>query len=448
MIIGLTIKNFKGIREIVNLPLSRFHVLVGPNGAGKTSFLDAIDFVRDCLAQSPAAAVESRHIADFNDLTWMRQGGVIEIELWLELSDLLPASHEHVFHYRLAIRQDAKLGVCVDGEQLSQYAKSKLMTGELPDFAIRTKPRRLLGKTAKGTDFYAREKGTYQDSFNFGLDKLTLALTPPDEERYPSANAVRRFLMRGVRYIQLNSPAMRLPCPATRPTDLELDGTNLARVVGRLLGANGGLGPYWAEPDTPVARWADHLRYALPDLENIGWARRQADNAEYLLLRHANGLEAPSWVLSDGTLRMMALTIPAFLQPESAVYMVEEPENGVHPKALEIVLRSLSSIPDAQLLLATHSPFVVQQCGLAPLLCFSRDDEGTHITPGSSHPSLAAWDGSPDLGVPMTTVIPTQDGKMSSAERKATFLDRLATRPHIRAESWTRDELYSKPAAL
>ena len=399
MIVGLTIRNFKGIREIVDLPLSRFHVLVGPNGVGKSTFLDAIDFVRDCLARSPAAAVESRHIADFNDLTWLRQGGSIEIELWLDLSEVLPASSENLYHYRLAVRQDTKMGVCVEDEQLSQYSRSWLPAGKGLSFSTKVRPKRLLGKTAKGTDFYAREKGTYQDSFNFGLDKLTLALTPPDEERYPTANAVRRFLMQGVRYIQLNSPAMRLPSPVTRSADLELDGTNLARVVGRLLGANGGLGPYWAEPGTPVARWADHLRYALPDLQNIGWARRQADNAEFLLLRYANGLEAPSWLLSDGTLRVMALTIPAFLPAESAVYMVEEPENGVHPKALEIVLRSLSTIPGAQVLLATHSPFVVQQCGIPPLLCFSRNDDGTHITPGADHSALKKWDGMPELGI-------------------------------------------------
>lgn len=399
MIVGLSIRNYKGIRELRNLPLSSFHVLVGPNGVGKTTFLDAIDFVRDCLESGPASAVASRHVSDFNDLTWMRQGGVIEIELWLDLSATHPALAESLLNYRLAIRADSALGVCVGEELLRQYSKSWLPAGESLNFSAKVKPGRLLGKTAKGTDFYSREKGTYQDSFNFGLEKLTLGLTPPDEERYPTANAVRRFLMHGVRYIQLNSPAMRLPCSAIRPTDLELDGTNLARVVGRLIGANGGLGPYWAEPDSPVARWTEHLRYALSDLKQIGWARQQADNAEYLVLRYDNGFEAPSWVLSDGTLRMMALTIPAFLPPESALYLVEEPENGVHPKALEVILRSLSAIPGAQMILATHSPFVVQQCGVKPLLCFSHDEGGTRITPGAKHPMLAQWDGTPDIGI-------------------------------------------------
>jgi predicted ATPase len=399
MIVGLTLRNFKGIQSLNALPLSRFQVLVGPNGVGKTTVLDAIDFVRDCLAHGPGTAVESRGIADFNDLTWMRRGGSVEIEIWLDLSAELPLLSESLLQYRLAIRQDSRFGVCVADEVLRQYHRAGVARGGELRVSPPGRSKRLLGKTSTGTDVYSRERGNSQNSFNFGLDKLTLALTPPDEERYPTANAVRRFLMQGVRYIQLNSRAMRLPCSATRGTDLELDGINMARVVGRLLGTNYEPGPRWAEPGSAVSHWVEHLRYALPDLVNIGWDRRQADNAEFLVLRYQNGLDAPSWVLSDGTLRMLALTLPAFLPAESALYMVEEPENGVHPKALEIILRSLSAIPGGQMLIATHSPFVVQQCGVDSLLCFSRGADGTYIVPGPGHPMLLDWDGTPDLGI-------------------------------------------------
>jgi predicted ATPase len=393
MISYISIRNFKGIKELERLHLSDFHVLVGPNGAGKTTFLEAIDFVADCLKHGPVAAVEKRGVADFDDLTWHRQGGVVGFELWLDLAEYLPEQKGMILHYQLSVCKDDNRGVRVENELLSALSENADYSG----------PKILLGCKDNGTYFYMRyqeEDGlSYQDSFNFGSDRLALALTPPDDEKYPLANAVRRFLMQGVRYIQLDSQKMRIPCSVTRGTNLDLDGSNMARVVGKLMGGNGGCGPKWAVENSPVWLWAEHLRYALPELIAIGWNKRQADNAEFILLRYENGLELPGWLLSDGTLRMLALTLPAFLRAEPAVYMVEEPENGVHPKALEIILRSLSSIPDGQMLIATHSPFVVQQCGIEPLLCFSGSKNGVVILPGKEHPVLQEWDGTPDLGL-------------------------------------------------
>jgi len=393
MIIGISIKNFKAIRNLQILPMDRFHVLVGPNASGKSTFLDALEFVKDCLGNGPLHAVEAR-VPDFDDLTWMRNKGMIEIEIWLDIGDILNTQQEKLFNYRLVIRKDDKLGVCIHDEILKRYSKELSFSGNLFEFGEKVKPDILLGKRAGVVDFYQRETETYQDSFEFGSDKSALSLTPPDEKRYPCANAIKKLLMQGIRYIQLDNRKMRHPCPATRPSELEQDGSNLARVVGRLMGKSH-MG-HSGEPEI-LARWTDHLRYAIPDLKEIGWDKRRSDNAESIVLKYDNGLECPGWLVSDGTSRMLALTLIAFLPPSPGVYLIEEPENGVHPKALEIILRSLSTVPRSQVLLTTHSPFAVQHTGIEPLLCFSFEDSQTKVTAGPKHPLLMEWDGAPDL---------------------------------------------------
>ena len=222
MIASIKIRNYKAIKATRRIDLANFHVLVGPNGSGKTSFLDAIEFVRSCLVHGPLKAVEER-APEFRDLTFMRRGGPIEFDLTLQSIDRASEIFG-ALHYRLILVADEKLGVRVADELLEGARASS--AGD------RT---RLLGKTRTGKDFYGRESGTYADSFQFGRDKLALSMTPPDWERYPTGNAVKEFLGSGVRYIQLNSAAMRQPAQATRSTELDLDGTNLARVVGHLL---------------------------------------------------------------------------------------------------------------------------------------------------------------------------------------------------------------------
>jgi hypothetical protein len=332
----------------------------------------------------------------------MRKGGSIVIELWLDLGAILEFQKNNIIRYRLSVKKDEKLGICIDNEILNQYTNVGNKIEKFTKYKSVIKTKKLLGKNFQGNIFYRREHGRYTDVFVFYGNKSALANTPSDESRYPTGNAVKNFLLQGIKYIQLNSLAMRLPCPATRGTELELDGTNLARVVGQLLHTNrllNGLFSDTHEIENPIQRWIGHLRYALPTLNSIEWGKREADNAEYLVLKYENGLECPTWLASDGTLRMLALTLPAFLPPTAGIYMVEEPENGVHPKALEIILGSLSTIPDAQTLVATHSPFVVQQVGMEPLLCFSMDTEGVKITPGGRHPALKEWDGTPDIGI-------------------------------------------------
>ena len=46
----------------------------------------------------------------------------------------------------------------------------------------------------------------------------------------------------------------------------------------------------------------------------------------------------------------------AYLHGSDEIYLLEEPENGIHPLAVDCVFQSLRSVYGSQVLIATHSP--------------------------------------------------------------------------------------------
>jgi predicted ATPase len=134
-------------------------------------------------------------------------------------------------------------------------------------------------------------------------------------------------------------------------------------------------------------------------LAGINVVEREDDRHRYLVLCYGGGLKIPSWMVSDGTLRLLALTLPAYLPELEGVYLIEEPENGIHPRAVETLFQSLSSVYGAQILLATHSPVMLSVASLDQVLCFQKTESGaTDIVLGNEHPDLRQWQGDTNLG--------------------------------------------------
>lgn len=113
------------------------------------------------------------------------------------------------------------------------------------------------------------------------------------------------------------------------------------------------------------------------------------------MIDYTQGGAVPSWLVSDGTLRMIALTLITYLPDLSAsTYLIEEPENGIHPKALESVIQSLSAATNVQVLLATHSPLVLALLKPDQMLCFAKNPHGAaDVVSGSEHPAIKNWQG-------------------------------------------------------
>jgi hypothetical protein len=250
-------------------------------------------------------------------------------------------------------------------------------------------------KVRGGNDYFQTEllqgkrKG-WQYAFKLGTQKSALGNLPADETQFPATTWLRKLLVEGVQSIILNSLLIRKASPPGQGRGFRPDGSNLPWVIDDLIKKN----------PQRFKDWIAHLRTALPDIDGIRTVERQDDRHRYLLVKYVGGLEVPSWVVSDGTLRLLALTLPAYLADLKGIFLIEEPENGIHPRAAETVFQSLSSVYDAQILLASHSPVILGISKVEDVLCFAKTPEGaTDIVSGDMHPALSEWQGETNLGI-------------------------------------------------
>lgn len=244
--------------------------------------------------------------------------------------------------------------------------------------------------TEEGKAYIRSETTEWNFPLRPGPHKAALTLVPEEEERFPVSNWARKVLTEGVQVLALNSLAMRQPCSPIAPRTFQPDGSNMPLVVRELQDK--------ARPRYQA--WLKHVETVLPDLADLEVIERPEDRHLYLLVTYTSGLKVPSWLISDGTLRLLALTLLAYLPPADRIYLIEEPENGVHPRAMQAVFQSISSVYAEQVLLATHSPLLMGLAKPEQILCFARNPSGaTDIVNGKDHPALRDWRGQVDLGI-------------------------------------------------
>jgi predicted ATPase len=398
---------FRSLRY-VKQPLSRFHVLVGPNASGKTTFLDVPALLGRLVSDGLDAAIGER-TQNFSDLTWRRGGRNVELAIEARIPEeqrqrLAVQSYDTVrYEVQIGLSEINEVSILAEKVTLKITNTSLAVTQrELfpedkssPNSVLTAKgskgTRAVVNKVAGGNDsFYPETDTGFSPSFKLGPRKSALGNLPEDESQFPVSTWLKRTLTTGVQQIILNSLLIRKASPPGQMRGFKPDGSNLPWVISDL------------EERAPerFQDWIAHVRTALPELEGIRTVERADDKHRYLMLRYQGGIEVPSWMASDGTLRLLALTLPAYLPDFRGVYLIEEPENGIHPRAVETMFQSLSSVYDAQILLATHSPVILSVVEARDVLCFAKTPEGaTDIVPGDMHPSLKNWQGETNLGV-------------------------------------------------
>lgn len=391
----------------VSQPLGRFHVMIGPNASGKTTFLDGVGFLSDLMNEGLDGAV-SRRTLNFQDLLWQRpEAGQFGLAIELAIPHGLKPRLRNPEYSR--IRYEIEIGLDAASREYRIQAERATLISDLAGVEQHRAPAEpdtlllpwatnepvfvVLNKDVEGNDTFYPEIAvpagqSWNPAFRLGPRRSALAKMPEDESLFPVATWLRNVLAEGVQLLRLDSLQLRRASPPGRGPSLLPDGSNLPWVVAELERRH---------PER-IRGWLAHLKSAIPELEGIRVVERPDDKHRYLVLQYMGGLEVPSWMASDGTLRLLALTLLAYIPELQGILLIEEPENGIHPRAVETLFQSLSSVYDAQVLLATHSPIVLGIVQRELLLCFSRATDGsTNIVAGHEHPLLRDWNQEPNL---------------------------------------------------
>jgi len=387
------VKGYKCLRN-VRQPLEPFQILVGPNASGKSTLLDVIGFLRDLLLIGVEETVRKR-ARSLSELVWNQQGDSFELALECilprDLQEKRPPYKTARYEVRVGHNPKGSLAVTIENLWLiREKGAVNPRRQQVVSEPRRHSPkgwRKVMSRNPEGRIYIRSETTDWNFSLRPAMGKVGLSVIP-EEERFEAALWVRQLLEKGVQTLTLQSQQMRRPCPPDAPAEFQPDGSNLPIAI-----------KYLHADQTLSKRWLAHVQTVLPDLKDIVVKEREEDRYHYIEVHTQTGLSIPSWLLSDGTLRFLALTLIAYLPTSGTVYLIEEPENGIHPRAIESVYQSLSSVYDAQILCATHSPILLNIVEPRQLLCFIRDESGaTNIVRGDQHPKLKRWQKEVSLG--------------------------------------------------
>ena len=388
MLTRIEIDGFKTFERFA-LDLQPFSAIVGPNASGKSNLFDAIRFLA-LLAQHDVRTAMQGVRGQPEELFRRTEEGVAE-RMSFAVEVLLDAEGRDGFGTIFAIgarrlRYEIELRLRLDPTGQAQNVVVAFEScSAIPkrDEKIATLAAALPYSRRK-TSFIETEHGTHgHQAFVVRQDGLTNDGKTPKRGnplRLPAMEASRtalstittaefrhlyalRSLFTSTRFLEINPQAARRPSDRLEEKSLRSDASNLAAVLAHLRDETG----TDDRPNGVISDISIDLSSLIPNVRTVEvFTEPHAKEYSFDVVM-SDRLQFSARVISDGTLRLLALLAILNDPKRRGILCFEEPENGVHEgriPALIDLLRAAGSHSDDgplfQVLVNTHSPAVMR----------------------------------------------------------------------------------------
>ena len=346
---SIKVENYRALRKIELKDLTPLTVLLGPNGSGKSTIFDVFNFLSECFQFGLRHAWGRRGRG--KELKSRGASGPILFELKYREQPGTP-----IITYHLAIDEGTK-GPEVVEEWLQWRRGAKGKPFRFLEFN-RGKGRAASGETPDENDEWPET--------NLRSSDLIAVNTLGQLSEHPRIAALREFITDWyVSYLSIDQTRNQ---PEAGPQErLSKGGDNLPNVIQYLKEQH---------PDRLEGIFAK-LRQRIPRLERVE-ADPMPDGRLLLQIKDAP-FDQPvlSKFASDGTMKMLAY-LTVLHDPEPPHFIgIEEPENFLHPRLLpELAEECRSAAQNSQLLITSHSPFLLNAIRAEEVRILYRDEQG------------------------------------------------------------------------
>lgn len=375
MLRAIEVRGFKSLAGTGRIELAPLTVLFGPNAAGKSNFLDAIQVLsrigsERTLADALGAPIRGLALEAF---TFPRDGlpGLLKTNQARFAIECEIGSADPRFKYAVEVAIHPRSGTLTTAnERLSVLGKSGQNIGD---------PR--IERQANDVLIRRKSKPGRPVKERADLPYVQLADRRYSGTEYRPIEEAREELSSWKTYYLDPRVAMRSPQSPQDVTDIGPLGEHLAPYLYRLRSEK-------PRVFDGVKRTLRTLIRTVDDLEVDLDSRRGVLDVEVV----QNGTRFSSRIVSEGTLRVLALACVASNPWGGGLIAFEEPENGVHPQRIELIAQILVSMASRgefsrQIVVTTHSPLfcgaVLRYAKEAPervaMYNVFRDTEGTRL---------------------------------------------------------------------
>ncbi len=335
------LKNFKAVQDSGAVPFTPLTVLIGNNGSGKSSLIEGLESLWTFAGQGLNRALQQWHgLEHVRNKAKRKQRKTREGDVSTKAVEFVLRGHANGQPYTSLTRLNdlrADNRVCVESELL-QRGRGWRVTRDMDG--------RVVGSESGKARADESILGRYLDEFLAGWQFLNMAVQHMGE-----------------------------PTPQTRTRGairLAKDGRNIAEYLLEI----------FEEDRSAFDSIVDTMQWVLPYSRGLqADITSELERSVYLQMSEGE-FKVPGWLLSTGTLRILALLAVLRHPTPPPLLIVEELENGLDPRTIHLVLDEIRSAVQegrTQVIATTHSPYLLDRLPLQTVVLVERENGGQPV---------------------------------------------------------------------